>query len=69
MKEVEVMETSEVFWDKLRAWDPRIITQKCSNKHGRFLTVEEFDGKRRCGAILIREGRYGQGWDRFVSEV
>ena len=63
------METYELFWDQSRARYPRIITQKCSNKHGHFLTVEEFDGRRRCGAILIPEGRYGQGWDRFVSEV
>jgi hypothetical protein len=69
MKEVVVVETSEVFWDQSRAGYPRIITQKCSNKRGCFLTVEEFDGRRRGGAILIPEGRYGQGWERFVSEV
>ena len=33
------------------------------------MTVEEFDDRRRCGAILILEGRYGQGWELFVSEV
>jgi hypothetical protein len=69
VKEVVVVETSKVFWDQSRAGYPRIITQKCSNKHGRFLTVEEFDGRRRGGAILIPEGCYGQGWERFVSEV
>ena len=69
VKEVVVVEMSEVFWDQSSAGYPMIITQKCSNMHQRFLTVEEFDGRRICGAILIPKGRYGQGWDRFVSEV
>jgi hypothetical protein len=33
------------------------------------LTVEEFDGRRRCGNILIPEGRYGQGWEQLIVEV
>jgi hypothetical protein len=31
--------------------------------------VEEFDGKRRCGNILIPEERYGQGWEQHIVEV
>jgi hypothetical protein len=63
------METSEVFWDQSRAGYPRLIVQKCCNRHGRFLTIEEFDGRRRSGTILIPEGRYGQGWARLILEL
>ena len=45
--------TSEVFWDQSRAGYPRVIAQKCSNRHGKFLTIEEFDGRRRCGSVMI----------------
>jgi hypothetical protein len=72
VKAVEVAvdrETSEVFWDQSRAGYSRLIVQKCSNKHGRFLTIEEFDGRRRIGIIIIPEGRYGQGWSRLVTEL
>jgi hypothetical protein len=62
-------ETSEVFWDQSRAGYIRLIVQKCSNRHGRFLIIEEFDGRRRIGTILIPEGRYGQGWARLISEL
>ena len=45
------------------------MAQKCFNRHGRFLTIKEFDGRRRCDVILIPEGHYGQGWVRFISEL
>jgi hypothetical protein len=45
------------------------IAQKCANRYGRFLTFEEFNGRRRCGNILVPEGRRGQGWDRIISEL
>ena len=61
VKEVLVVESLEVFWDQSRAGYPRIITKKCANKHGRCMTIEEFDGRRRCGAVLISEGQSGQG--------
>jgi hypothetical protein len=60
-EEVVDVETYEVFWDQSRVGYPRIIAQKRSNKHGRFLTIEEFDRRRRSGTILIPEGRFGQG--------
>jgi hypothetical protein len=63
------VETSEVFWDQSRVGYPHIIAQKCSNRHGRFLTIEEFDGRRRRGTILIMEGQYGQGWARLIAEL
>jgi hypothetical protein len=69
MKEVVAEETSVVFWDQSRAGYPRIIAQKCSNRHGHYLTLKEFDGRRRSGMILIPEGKYGQGWVQFVSKV
>jgi hypothetical protein len=33
------------------------------------LTLEEYDGRRKCGTILIPEGRFGQGWKRFTGEI
>jgi hypothetical protein len=68
-KELVVVENSEVFWDQSRAGYPRIIAQKCSNRHGNFLLLEEFDGRSKCGSIRIPEGRYGEGWDRFLVEL
>jgi hypothetical protein len=64
VEDVVEKETSEVFWDQSRAGYLRIIVQKRSNRHGQFLTIEEFDGRRRVGAVLIPEGWYGQGWTR-----
>ena len=69
VEEVVAVETSKVFWDQSRAGYPWIIAHKCSNRHGRFLTIEEFDGRRRVGVILIPEGHYGQGWERFILET
>jgi hypothetical protein len=62
-------EPSEVFWDQSRAGYPRIIVQKRSNKHGWFLTIKEFEGRRRVGMVLIPEGWYGQGWSRLIPEL
>ena len=64
-----VVRTSEVFWDQSQAGYPRIIAQKCTNRHGNFLTIEEFNGRRRCGLIRIPEGRCGKGWKRFMAEL
>jgi hypothetical protein len=33
------------------------------------LAVEEFDGRRSCGNILIPEGRYGRGWEQLIVEM
>jgi hypothetical protein len=68
-KELVAVENSEVFWDPSRAAYPRIIAQKCSNRHGNFLLLEEFDGRSKCGSIRIPEGRYGEGWERFLVEL
>jgi hypothetical protein len=69
VEELLAVKTSEVFWDQSRAGYPRIFAEKCSNRHGNFLTIEEFDNKKRCGSIMIPEGRHGQGWERLKSEV
>jgi hypothetical protein len=72
VRAVEVVvdgDTSEVFWDQSRAGCPRILTQKRSNRHGRFLIIEEYDGRRRSNSILIPEGRQGQGWTRLFEEL
>jgi hypothetical protein len=57
------VKTAEAFWDPSRAEYPRIMAQKCANRHGNFLMIEEFDGRRRSGSIMIPEGRRGQGWE------
>ena len=31
--------------------------------------LEEFDGRSKCGSIRIPEGRYGEGWERFLVEL
>ena len=69
VEELVKVENSEVFWDQSRAGHPKIIAQKCSNRNGNFLTIEEFDGRRRCCSIMIPEGRYGQGWEQFMVDV
>jgi hypothetical protein len=69
LEEVAEAGNSEVFWDQSRAGLPRLITQKRSNRHGRFLMIEEFEGQRRGDFILVPEGRYGQGWARLMVEL
>jgi hypothetical protein len=68
VEEMVLVESSEVFWDQSRAGYPRVIAQRRSNRHGSFLTVEEFDGRRRCGTILIlkegmAKGGNGSSWN------
>jgi hypothetical protein len=63
------VDTSEVFWDQSRAGYIRLTTQRCANKHGRFMFIEEYDGRRRSGTILVPEGWTGQGWARMILEL
>jgi hypothetical protein len=63
------VETTEIFWDQARAGFPRLITQKCSNRHGRFLTIEECEGRKRSGTVLVSEGRHHQGWVTLIAEL
>jgi hypothetical protein len=69
LEEVAESDKAEIFWDLSRAGFPRILTQKRSNRHGRFLSIEEFDGRRRAGILLIPEGRCGLGWARLMVEL
>jgi hypothetical protein len=68
-EEVIELDSSEVFWDQARAGYPRIFAQQRYNRHGRFITIEEYEGRNRRGSILIPEGRHGQGWSRLISEL
>jgi hypothetical protein len=69
VEDLAAVKRSEVFWDQSRAGVPRIIVEKCSNRHGNFLMLVEFDGRFRRGSIMIPEGRHGQGWNRLKMEV
>jgi hypothetical protein len=53
VEEVMDVDTSEVFWDQSRAGYPRILAQNRSNRHGRFKTIEEFEGRNRRGSVLM----------------
>jgi hypothetical protein len=63
------VETSEVYWDPSSAGFPRVLVQRRANRHGRFIFIEEFEGNKRRGSVLVPEGRYGQGWSRLTSEL
>jgi hypothetical protein len=69
VEELLAVKKLEVFWDQSRVGYPRIFMEKCSNRHGNFLTIEEFNGMKRCRSIMILKGRYSQGWERLKSEV
>jgi hypothetical protein len=69
VEEVLDVDTSEVFWDPSSAAFPRVLVQRRSNRHGRFIFIEEYEGRNRRGSVLIPEGRCGQGWTRLVSEL
>jgi hypothetical protein len=69
VEEARVVESSEVFWDPTSAGFPRVLVQRRSNRHGGFIFIEEFEGNKRRGSILVPEGRHGQGWSRLASEL
>lgn len=60
---------TSVFRRRSRASSPAVLTQRCSNTYGRFLGVEEHEGSRRRGHILVPEGRNGEGWRIFAAEL
>ena len=63
------MKDSCLYWDCSIPGFPRILAQHCFNRRGYFLVIEEYDGRERCGSILVPKGRQGKGWDRFISEL
>jgi hypothetical protein len=69
VEEVLVVESSKVYWDPSSAGFPRVLVQRRSNRHEGFIFIEEFEGNKRRGSILVPEGRYGQGWSRLASEL
>jgi hypothetical protein len=69
VEEAVDVDTSLVFWNQSRAGCPSVVVQRRSNRHGRFIIMEEFEGRTRRGSVLIPEGRYGQGWTRLLSEL
>jgi hypothetical protein len=69
VEEAVDVDTSVVYWNQSRAGYPRVLVQRRSNRHGRFIIMEEFEGRTRRGSVLIPEGRYGQGWTRLLSEL
>jgi hypothetical protein len=58
-----------VFWNQSVSGYPRILAQQCANRHGFFLTLEEYEGRRRKGSVLVPKGRFGEGWKRFGEEL
>jgi len=67
--ELVSVQDSRVFWNQSVAGFPRILGQQCSNRHGYFLLVEEYEGRKKSGSILVPKGRYGEGWERFEVEL
>jgi len=68
-EELVTVEDSRVFWNQASYGLPRVIAQRCFNRHGSFLLVEEYAGSRKSGVVLIPEGRGGEGWDLFGSAL
>jgi hypothetical protein len=67
--ELVSVQDSRVFWNQSVRGFPRILAQQCYNRHGYFLTVEEYEGRRRSGFILVPKGRFGEGWERFGLQL
>jgi hypothetical protein len=55
---------SRVLWNQSFLGYPWILAQQCSNRHGFFLVLEEFEGRRRSGSILVPQGSY---WLAFLA--
>lgn len=49
---------SRVFKDQSKPGFPCVLAQHCFNRHGGFLVIEEYDGRERCGSVLIPSGNY-----------
>jgi len=45
------------------------LAQWCSNKHGHYLALAEYDGLGRKGFIVVQEGKGGKGWSSFSLEL
>jgi hypothetical protein len=69
LEELLAAKDSAVFWRRSHAGFPSSFAQRCANKHGRFLMVENYGEGRRRSFILVPEGRKGAGWKSFRSEL
>jgi hypothetical protein len=69
LEELLAAKDSAVFWRRSRAGFPSSYAQRCANKHGRFLMVENYGEGRRRSFIIVPEGRKGEGWKSFRSEL
>jgi hypothetical protein len=67
--ELVSVQDSRVFWNQSVRGFPRILAQQCYNRHGYFLTVEEYEGRRRSGSIMVPKGRFREGWEKFGFEL
>lgn len=63
------MEEGTIFWRGSRVEFLGIMAQRCLNRHGWFLVVEEYGGGSWRGLILVSEGRLGKGWRACASEL
>ncbi|CAI9776149.1 unnamed protein product [Fraxinus pennsylvanica] len=59
----------ESFARTFRVGDAVIFLQRCSNRKGRFISIQEIHRGGRKGAIIIPEGRNGVGWRGFGVEL
>jgi hypothetical protein len=46
-EELVTMKDSRVFWNQSMPGYPLILAHQCSNRHGFFLVIEEFEGRRK----------------------
>jgi hypothetical protein len=67
--EIVSVQDSRVFWNQSVRGFPRILAQQCSNRHGYFLTMEEYEGRRKSGSIMVPKGKFGEGWEKFGLEL
>jgi hypothetical protein len=63
------VEDSRVFWNQSLQGFPLVLAQRCFNRHGGFLVVEEFNGDRRSDSIIVLEDKTGKGWELFGLEL
>ncbi|CAI9783586.1 unnamed protein product [Fraxinus pennsylvanica] len=59
----------ESFARTFRVGDTVIFLQRCSNRKGRFISIQEIHRGGRKGTIIIPEGRNGVGWRGFGVEL
>lgn len=57
------------FFKLSRDGSKALIAQRCSNRSGRYLVVEVYNGGSRRGSIVVPERREGRGWRNFAVEL